>query len=615
MKNRVKQYCLALAVLCAFPVAVVATPAAQKPVAVAKAEFNPKTIAWTPQVAYRSATLRIAGPGGFFFDRNFGAGKPVFDLSEMPYLADGKYVYEIVLGQTPDEALARSVSRAEFAEDGSVADPAIAAKIASLRETVSGTFTIAEGKIVSPYLIEPASLKGASSAKDIVNADDVIVQGSLCVGFDCINNESFGFDTIRLKENNTRIGFSDTSVAPFPANAWQLTANDSASGGANKFSIEDITNARVPFTTTAGAPNNSLFIASSGRVGFRTATPVLDLHAVTGNTPAIRLEQDGSSGFTAQTWDVAANETNFFIRDVTGGSRLPFRIRPGAPTSSIDIASSGNVGIGTSSPAKKLSVSNNGNAGFEVDPVAYAGGIRLIAYDRTAASYIPARWEALVHEFHSSMNERMRIDPSGNVGIGTATPAKKLAVSNGGAEGFEVDPIAYSGGVRLIVFNRSTASYIPARWEASQHEFNVSGVEHARIDAAGNLGLGTASPIAKLHVEGNARINGSLQVTGPCCGPDYVFSPGFKVASIEENAAYMWKNRHLPAVGPAKTTDDGRAVVNVFSQANGMLEELEKAHIYIEQLHKEIKTLRAEAEGRDSAIRQELAELRAILRK
>jgi len=49
--------------------------------------------------------------------------------------------------------------------------------------------------------------------------DDLIVPGSACIGLDCVNNESFGFDTIRLKENNTRIKFDDTSTASgFPAN-------------------------------------------------------------------------------------------------------------------------------------------------------------------------------------------------------------------------------------------------------------------------------------------------------------------------------------------------------------------------------------------------------------
>src|SRR5207253_3202256 len=83
---------------------------------------------------------------------------------------------------------------------------------------------------------------------DFVIPDDLIVQGSACVGLDCVDGEAFGFDTIKLKENNLRIKFEDTSVAPFPSNDWQLTANDSASGGANKFSIEDITGAKVPFT-------------------------------------------------------------------------------------------------------------------------------------------------------------------------------------------------------------------------------------------------------------------------------------------------------------------------------------------------------------------------------
>ena len=75
-------------------------------------------------------------------------------------------------------------------------------------------------------------------------------------GFDCVNNESFGFDTLILKENNLRIFFNDTSVsAGFPANDWRLVANDSASGGANMFAIEDATAGRNLFAVTAGAPD------------------------------------------------------------------------------------------------------------------------------------------------------------------------------------------------------------------------------------------------------------------------------------------------------------------------------------------------------------------------
>lgn len=225
-------------------------------------------------------------------------------------------------------------------------------------------------------LIVVALLAASSIAlADTVIPDDLIVQGSACIGLDCVNNESFGFDTIRLKENNTRIHFMDTSTSPgFPNHNWQLTANDSASGGLNKFSIEDLTAATVPFTILGSAPTNSIFVAASGKVGLRTSTPVLDLQITTGDTPAQRLEQTSSGGFTAQTWDIAGNEANFFVRDVTSGSRLPFRIRPGAPTSSIDIAATGNVGVGTASPGKRLSVSTPTNGdGLEVGGVQAPG--------------------------------------------------------------------------------------------------------------------------------------------------------------------------------------------------------------------------------------------------
>jgi hypothetical protein len=53
---------------------------------------------------------------------------------------------------------------------------------------------------------------------------------------------------------------------------------------------------------------------------------------------------------------VAGNEANFFVRDITNGSLLPLRIRPGAPTSSLDIAASGNVGIGIAGPIAPLHI-------------------------------------------------------------------------------------------------------------------------------------------------------------------------------------------------------------------------------------------------------------------
>ncbi len=203
-----------------------------------------------------------------------------------------------------------------------------------------------------------------SSYADQQILDDLIVDGSACIGLDCVNGESFGFDTIRLKENNLRIAAVDTSnTASFPSQDWQLVFNDSTNGGQNRFSVQAISPATAtPFTIEAGnSTNHALYVDDGGRVGFGTDNPVVELHVIDGDTPTLRLQQDGSSGFTAQTWDLASNETNFFIRDATNGSTLPFRVRPGAPTSSIDIANTGNVGLGTSSPAEELHIVDSNN--------------------------------------------------------------------------------------------------------------------------------------------------------------------------------------------------------------------------------------------------------------
>jgi hypothetical protein len=75
------------------------------------------------------------------------------------------------------------------------------------------------------------------------------------------------------------------------------------------------------------------------------------------------MEQTNLSGFTAQTWDIGANEANFFVRDLSGGSRLPFRIRPGAGSSALDIASNSWVGFGTASPNFPLDAVKTGVGG------------------------------------------------------------------------------------------------------------------------------------------------------------------------------------------------------------------------------------------------------------
>ena len=204
-------------------------------------------------------------------------------------------------------------------------------------------------------------ISGLTLRADQVILDDLIVQSSLAVGQDAVNGENFGFDTIRLKENNLRIKFQDTSSSSsFPTVDWSIVINDSTNGGANHFSIENVDAGTMPFRIFSGAPGSALVVDAQGDIGIGNLTPVVELHIKDGDSPTMRLEQDGSSGFTAQTWDVAGNETNFFIRDATNGSPLPFRIRPSAPQNSLYIDTDGDVGLGTASPSAQLHVVGDG---------------------------------------------------------------------------------------------------------------------------------------------------------------------------------------------------------------------------------------------------------------
>ncbi|MEP7009267.1 MAG: tail fiber domain-containing protein [Acidobacteriota bacterium] len=342
----------------------------------ASSALGSNRVTWDIAGNYDRAVLTVSRPDGTVFRKEFKAGVvPAFDLTDAAgnVAADGAYTWQIVLSPRLDARQKDALAAARRTNDAAVEARILAANGLNKARIQSGSFAVAGGSTVAPDLQESTRAAAPRAAaprdpgpitpNDQVIPDDLIVQGSACVGLDCVNNESFGFDTIRLKENNTRIKFEDTSTGTgFPTHDWQLTANDSAGGGAEKFSIEDITAATVPFTITGSAATNSIFVDSTGRLGLRTATPVLDIHVSTTNTPAMRLEQTSAGGFTAQTWDVAGNEANFFVRDVTGGSRLPFRIRPGAPTSSIDINASGSVGIGTASPSAKLHVLSSGAA-------------------------------------------------------------------------------------------------------------------------------------------------------------------------------------------------------------------------------------------------------------
>jgi hypothetical protein len=520
---------------------------------------GPAGIEWRPMATEMGLVLTVSGPQGVYLRQEVAPGQAVafsiFDAAGQMRPA-GTYVYELRPVPQIDEA-----TRAELAaarENGGEAGALLKEAGIPAMAVQHGAFAIQDGAILMGGEPEPGAGKPAGgnrlATKDQVIPDDLIVQGSICAGLDCVNNESFGFDTIRMKENNTRIDFTDTSTTTgFPTQDWEIAANDSASGGRNALIVSD-ENTQL-FVIESGNSANAIYIDDTARVGFRTSNPVLDIHISTSNTPG-RLEQTSAGGFTAQTWDIAGNEANFFVRDVTGGSLLPFRIRPGAPTSSIDISADGDVGIGTASPDERLHVFENTNANT----------LAVVENSNTGAD-----------------------------AVGVVRALSDVTTVN-----FQ----AHGSGRTIARFGKTLGG-----WGELLH-------------AAGNgLIIGTLGAQSVILGTNNTNVleltsTGSVLHKGATVHPDYVFGPDYELESIEEHATYMWKHKHLPAVGPGRYDEDGRAIYELGESRAGMLEELEKAHIFIEQLHGTIRELEAEAGEKDEllvAVQERLARLEAAL--
>ena len=330
-------------------------------------------VGWEEVAHFQSVNLRISGPDGMYFERTFNQEDSIyFDLTTIS-APDGTYHWELraapILSEevrdwlayaqeTGDEEVLRELRRSGHLPDRASVD--------------SGAFTVVDGTVVNPDIAgteEGTASPGYSfrspsdlSPADFVHTDDVIIPAKACVGDDCVDGESFGSNTLRLKENNTRIEFTDTSnTFSFPTQDWTLVANDYVDGGGNYFTIRaDSPSSSTPFKIDSLGPTSSFHIADTGNIGIGTSVPNLqtDIHIVDGDDAIIRLEQDTSLGYIEQKWDIV-NSGNFFLSDATNGT-FPFLIKPNAGNWTFFIDSDSDTGMGTTSPDAQLNIPRGG---------------------------------------------------------------------------------------------------------------------------------------------------------------------------------------------------------------------------------------------------------------
>ncbi|MEM1177151.1 MAG: tail fiber domain-containing protein [Acidobacteriota bacterium] len=309
--------------------------------------------AFSTDFVFAKASLTVSGPDGYLADSEVLAGEPLaFTLPDAA--ADGLYKWQlIVLGSDGGSRSGLEVNAERPNRSLSERAPA--------SHRFTGTFRVTGGVVEFPSEPIGTGDRDLALKADIVE-DDLIVKGSQCLGGNCTDSEAFGFDTLRLRENNLRIYFDDTSsTASFPSNDWQIVANSSNNNGLSFLGIEDATAGNYPFRIEAGAGADALYVEDGGGVGIGTSNPERQLHVQNGDGPAVRLYQDTSSGYTKQIWDIEANEANFFIRDATHNAQLPLRIKADAGDDRMVLTSNG-IGFGFDNPKAPLHIKGGGSA-------------------------------------------------------------------------------------------------------------------------------------------------------------------------------------------------------------------------------------------------------------
>ncbi|MFH1413808.1 MAG: hypothetical protein ABIG56_03080, partial [Candidatus Omnitrophota bacterium] len=130
----------------------------------------------------------------------------------------------------------------------------------------------------------------------------------------------------------------------------------------------------------------------------------------------------------------------------------------------------------------------------------------------------------------------------------------------------------------------ATGDWLGLGAAAGRIEFDDQATDEVNILNA-FVGIGTTAP------GGTLDVNGTIYQRGGELHADYVFEPEYELESIEEHSEYMWANKHLKAVPPAQIDEAGQQALEIGAHRKGMLEELEKAHVYIQQLNDRINAL------------------------
>ena len=322
---------------------------------------------------------------------------------------------------------------------------------------------------------------------------------------------STDWNTFNSKQNALTNPVTGTGTS---GHVTYFTGSTSVAGSANFF--WDATNNRLGIGLTN--PQRSLEIYSA------TADSHLRL---SGSAPSVSMGEAITGSVYQAKFGLATASNQYITGSVAGDfviiSQTASTIWFNNGAERMRVSGSGNVGIGTASPAHKLDVQGgsivNGNGTIQTALTYATMGIVGTLSNHDLAVY-------------ANNAERMRITSTGNVGIGTSSPNTRLHVQQsatyntindqlilqGGISGGNPANPAYYGGIKIATADyewgaiRCIQTNPSASWTNRMAFFTMNGaggglLERMAIDNSGNVGIGTTSPQTLLSVETSGTQN------------------------------------------------------------------------------------------------------------
>jgi len=389
----------------------------------------------------------------------------------------------------------------------------------------SGVTAISSGVIVNADVKSDAAIAGTKITPNFGSQDIVTTGTSVVNNISFINGAAASFRIIQLQTSQVA--------------RWNIGATNIAESGSNAGSNLFIDR----FADNGDFLERCFHInRATGNVSIGNSSPQGRLHIESDSDTTLVITDTNTSTFSLGTGNASVLGT-----DSSGGFVFKTGVTTGSlfstGTERLRIAASGNVGIGDASPTRPLQITNNGGCSMGLTDTSTGGATLSLTPPNNSNGFaqIDASGANAIR-FTNNSAERLRIDSSGNVGIGTDSPSTvggkfcvvgSSSVLSAVIQNTATGDLTFGGSYTQYEFKSqsATAALIQVGgsgflyggagsfnvWNSSNAPVTIgtNATERVRVTAGGNVGIGKTNPSTILDVSGTVT---ATAFSGPLTG-------------------------------------------------------------------------------------------------